>query len=405
MIYLNITPEQYSNIPPPYTDNDAKIVYATPPPPSQYHRQRLQLPVCLPQVTGGYDSPFARGYNPQLAASGIDQDEFLKFLDALNIAMAASPPLRVIDTAGFVIGFVPYHWAIAAGVVMQAGAQTAMRYIQKTLTDRLLKRVNSTYFEPRGLKVRLMKTRAMRRFVGIEQGGAEPSKAMKFAKNFGHGLENVAYRLPIPIVGRIVSALNPQSNVDPNSTSTVTERRMEALKGYIAPMSLDVPPVRMPDGLMDKASELAIKLRVWQSNRANTKAMRDRRMLAISEGRIQPGSQLDYSQPGSSGVVDQFLDLRNNRRSGRRGRRQDRKLRGNVAKADRLEKNTTNDLVWVVIMNADQDIAIEGKDLADNMDDERIDGDEWADQIELEDEEEEEAAMAVRDKKDPSSFY
>jgi hypothetical protein len=30
------------------------------------------------------------------------------------------------------------------------------------------------------------------------------------------------------------------------------------------------------------------------------------------------------------------------------------KLRGKVAKADRLEANTTDDLVWVVAMNADQ---------------------------------------------------
>ena len=73
---------------PAYTDEEAELVYRTPPPP-QYEsaRQRLQLPVCLPQITGGYDSPFARAYNPQLEASGIERDEFLKFLDALNIAM------------------------------------------------------------------------------------------------------------------------------------------------------------------------------------------------------------------------------------------------------------------------------------------------------------------------------
>ena len=56
-------------------------------------RQRLQLPICLPQTTSGYDSPFARAHNPQLEASGIEQEEFLNFLDALNIAMVRIRPV------------------------------------------------------------------------------------------------------------------------------------------------------------------------------------------------------------------------------------------------------------------------------------------------------------------------
>jgi len=81
-------PDNYGGAPPAYTDNDAKLVFGTPPSPlPSFKTQRLQLPICLPQITGGYDSPFARAYNPQLAASGIEQVEFLNFLDALNIAM------------------------------------------------------------------------------------------------------------------------------------------------------------------------------------------------------------------------------------------------------------------------------------------------------------------------------
>jgi hypothetical protein len=70
-----------------YTDLDAELVFGTPAPPPEISRQPLQVPICLPQITGGYDSPFARAYNPHLAASGVEQDEFLKFLDALNVAM------------------------------------------------------------------------------------------------------------------------------------------------------------------------------------------------------------------------------------------------------------------------------------------------------------------------------
>jgi hypothetical protein len=123
---------------------------------------------------------------------------------------------------------------------------------------------------------------------------------------------------------------------------------MEALNGFIMPMSFDVPPAKTPEALMDKASELCIKLRLWQGNRADTKAMRNRRLLAIAEGRAQP---VYYD-------VAEYRDRRTRRaeRRARRGRtgKQARKLRGKVAKADRLELNATNDLVWVVIMNADQ---------------------------------------------------
>lgn len=85
--------DQNSGVPPAYTDTDAELLFGTPPPPPppQSTRQRLDLPVCLPQITSGYDSPFARAYNPQLGAVGIEEDEWLKFLDALNIAMVSIP--------------------------------------------------------------------------------------------------------------------------------------------------------------------------------------------------------------------------------------------------------------------------------------------------------------------------
>jgi hypothetical protein len=77
-------PEQCTGVPPTCADSDAELVFGTPPPGA---KRRLQLPICLPQITGGYGAPFARGYNPQLAEYGLEQDDFLNFLDALNIAM------------------------------------------------------------------------------------------------------------------------------------------------------------------------------------------------------------------------------------------------------------------------------------------------------------------------------
>lgn len=67
----------------------------------------LELPLCIPQISPTFSSPFARGYNPYLeSAVGISQSELLQFVDGLNMAITASPPLRVVDVVGMGIGFV-----------------------------------------------------------------------------------------------------------------------------------------------------------------------------------------------------------------------------------------------------------------------------------------------------------
>lgn len=58
------------------------------------------LPLCIPRVA----TAFARGYNPELETVGITQAMFLSFIDGLNLAIVASPPLRVVDVVGQVIG-------------------------------------------------------------------------------------------------------------------------------------------------------------------------------------------------------------------------------------------------------------------------------------------------------------
>jgi hypothetical protein len=67
---------------------------------------KLPLPYCAPQLTPGFDAPFCRGYNQTLESVDIFQEQLLAFIDGLNLAMTASPPLRVVNLAGMAIGFV-----------------------------------------------------------------------------------------------------------------------------------------------------------------------------------------------------------------------------------------------------------------------------------------------------------
>ena len=63
--------------------------HATPP------KGALTTPFCLPQILSGERTPFARGYsNVLLESVDLSMDEFLSFIDGLNLAIVDSPPLR-----------------------------------------------------------------------------------------------------------------------------------------------------------------------------------------------------------------------------------------------------------------------------------------------------------------------
>lgn len=73
---------------PEYTDSDAQALLGYyPPPPAA--ADPLPLPLALPQVRHSYDSAFLRAYNPDLEHSGIFQEDWLKFIDGLNIAIVS----------------------------------------------------------------------------------------------------------------------------------------------------------------------------------------------------------------------------------------------------------------------------------------------------------------------------
>ncbi|KAI8817121.1 uncharacterized protein EV422DRAFT_542494 [Fimicolochytrium jonesii] len=346
---------------PPYTNEDAAALFhpgAAPVTPPQV--PALRAPVCVPQQVAGWDSPIARVYSPELAAAGVDVKDWMEFVDAINIALIASPPLRVVDTAGLIIGFVPAPWALIAGPIMQTVAQTAAHVISKTLSDRLIRKANTDFFNPRGLVVRLCTNRAMRQLVKID--GPEkkpPNQALMVAKALGRGAQNFALRLPIPFMGRIVETFGNQPRVDA-SEPDVVKRHLSHIEGYVAPVSFDnIPPLKTPESLMDKTSELAVKIRTWTAARTEGKDSAKRRLLAIQEGKMAP-----LPADGRKGRLAA--------RRARRGRKPRRKTRLRVAKIDRIEKNNSIGLMWLVVMNFDQDAQITNRELADNNDDQDV---------------------------------
>lgn len=119
------------------------------------------LPVAIPQMTKGRGVPFMRLNSPVLQEYGISEREFIEFIDTLNIVSAASPPFKVLDLAGGIIGMVPHHWAQLASNILKLTAMGGTAIVSKSRTDAFIQEANQQIFEPKGLKACLITTAAL----------------------------------------------------------------------------------------------------------------------------------------------------------------------------------------------------------------------------------------------------
>ncbi|KAK0213102.1 hypothetical protein DFS33DRAFT_1286474 [Desarmillaria ectypa] len=343
----------------------------------------IPLPLCIPQIATKFDSPFSRGYNDVLSeAVGIPQAEFLSFIDGLNLAMTASPPLRVVDTAGMIIGLIPYHWTIIAGIAMQTAAQTGMRVLSKTLTDRYLRAANQRLFKPRGLSVRLCTTNAMMRLISGE--GREAPKISMMNK-VGRTAGTILLWLPIPFSSRI---------------NLVLRRRLQLVEGLALPLELDdIPPPEKPEGMMDKMNAYGVKFDKYRNNKKEKKNETRRRELARLEAGGSDLSRLERLRR----MRIEYNKRRSGLISGIIGPKES-KLERRVANADLLEHWGTDKIVWIVIINEEKDREIEGIEIADSLEDEEhIDDRVWNDVMTLERDELDEELLMEAEEKNPKS--
>ncbi|KAJ7677449.1 hypothetical protein B0H17DRAFT_910238, partial [Mycena rosella] len=376
------------------------------PAPPPYHPSGLPMPFCTPQIAVSFDSPFARGYSPELQTSaGIPQEQLLAFIDGLNLAMTASPPLRVVNLAGAVIGFIPYHWAMIAGTVMQTAAQTGMHILSKTLSDRYLRAANLRLFKPKGLSVRLCTTAAMQHLVMRKGNGTGPSTLDKI----GRGVGTVLLHAPIPFTSRIVRSIAEKppkvhasiSGVgDGKKMPLATQRRLATLHGYALPLQLDVPPPAKAQGVMDTMGSWGVSFDAWRTGRTQNKVEQRRTELARIEEQLQRmgmmgGGLYDHTTPQNYSMGRR--ERKDLRRAARRSRKREHgggglisgligpkesRLERRVANSDLLEHWASDKVLWVVIMNAEMDKEIEGIERAESLDnEEHVDQKTWQSEI------------------------
>lgn len=114
----------------------------------------LPCPVILPQRSPRHRSRgFVRAYAPLLGeCSGIDQTQFITFLEEFDQAIKVNPVWDVINVAAFVgtIG-APFAIGIPVAFAVQFAANTAKEMQRRYRTNAYLDQVNEKQFKPRGL--------------------------------------------------------------------------------------------------------------------------------------------------------------------------------------------------------------------------------------------------------------
>lgn len=180
--------------------------------------RKLRLPIAVPQVVPGLGQPFARCYGNELQEVGVSMEEFVKFIDNLNVVSAGSPPLQIVDLAGGVVGMIPFHHAQLVSLGIQSVAKVGKAAVSKTRGSMFLSKANEDFFNPRGLKIELV-----------------TSDALKFKLKMDLGS-------PLTATSEGTSHLG------------MLERRAAALQGFAAPLVFDVPPPDQQTNILDKIS-------------------------------------------------------------------------------------------------------------------------------------------------------
>lgn len=185
----------------------------------------LNGPIAIPQTEHGLGNSFLRAWAPILQDQDITEAEFLEFIDHLNVVSTANPPLQVLDVVGGVIGLVPSLWVQLAGGLAQLAAKVGTVAVSKGRSDMYLKEVNEKMFKPRGLKVSIAKTDAMR------------------------------YTLRIPTSNPILAPLEGG-----NLAISTAERALKAIHLYNTPLELNtLPPPTAQTTWLAKMSAKQVK--------------------------------------------------------------------------------------------------------------------------------------------------
>ncbi|KAK9236774.1 hypothetical protein V1525DRAFT_405910 [Lipomyces kononenkoae] len=225
-------------------------VHRPPPPPLDTIR-RLRKLIVLPQGMTGVGAPICRAYPLEFAFHGISCDEFLEFVDKLNVMSAAHPPAEVLGTINGALAFVPSAWFSIAGAAAIAVGKHGRRRVGHGSTESFMKLANMELFEPCKLRVQLCNTQAVGSLLGL------PWEELSFP---------------------------PSSYVNADRQSVI-ERRLSAFSNRISPLTFQVPP----PGPQARALEKLYKKQIKRQRKFSDKILHKDREKALKRMHSEHG--------------------------------------------------------------------------------------------------------------------
>ncbi|KAL7917889.1 hypothetical protein ACQKWADRAFT_331497 [Trichoderma austrokoningii] len=326
------------------------------------------LPVAIPQMTKGRGMPFMRLNSPALQEHGISETDFIEFIDTLNIVSAASPPFKVLDLAGGIIGMVPHHWAQLTSNLLKLTAMGGTAIVSKSRTDAFLQEANQRIFGPKGLRVCLITTAALvpsikfpaQKAITLPLASDIPLESQpSFHNRLLQGLKGYVSQTEVT---RLPSKKEDISVIDQMSAKQVardmekidkqifkdTEKRMKKLQRHQEPWkpssegetsggTVSGPPVR------SRSLERKMRKVEHDIEKVNEKASRKMRKERHSSGRVEDERQ------------DALLDLENKREKllEKEAKRAQRSSSRKHEKDDKgADEKMTEKLLWIYIDTA-----------------------------------------------------
>lgn len=70
-----------------------------------FSRNGAFRPFALPQIAYGDGQPFLRGYSNELVPYGIPPEEFIRVLDAINVAIIPNPENQIFQKGANIAGW------------------------------------------------------------------------------------------------------------------------------------------------------------------------------------------------------------------------------------------------------------------------------------------------------------
>ncbi|KAI0154200.1 hypothetical protein GGR57DRAFT_119684 [Xylariaceae sp. FL1272] len=140
-----------------------------PPVPPSATLPPLPKPVIIPRRDPGGTIPFARAWASELGASSITKEDFIAFLDNLNVIMSPHIGFHMLEIAALFVSVVPYDAAEAIGGAVGALAMLGAAAVNWKRTKDYLALMNESYFHPRKLHIKIVDTKKLKKLLKLEK--------------------------------------------------------------------------------------------------------------------------------------------------------------------------------------------------------------------------------------------